>query len=104
MTETTFRVRKCTSDDMERLYSFVTELAEFEKAPEQVIQSPDDFRRDGFEVDPPLFHAAFIEIDDNGWEPVGFANWTYMYTTWKGRGFYLDDRKSDHNRIISYWT
>lgn len=85
---------------MERLHSFVTELADFEKAPEQVIQTANDFRRDGFEVNPPLFHAVFIEICDDGWKPVGFASWMYMYTTWKGRGFYLDDCKSSHSLIL----
>lgn len=87
-----YRVRNCVSADVDQLLIFVKELANFEKAPDAVIQTAEDYRRDAFEMNPPLFYFAFAERrTETGWEPIGFANWIYVYSTWKGRGLYLDD-------------
>lgn len=67
--------------------SLVRELAEFEKAPEEVRTSEEELLKDGFgEV--PAFGAIVAE-----WEGAvqGMAVYYFSYSTWKGRSMYIDD-------------
>jgi GNAT superfamily N-acetyltransferase len=81
-------IRPARPDDCALLLSFVRELAEYEKQPDEVVATEDDFRRDGFGAQR-RFEAAIAERDG---EPAGFALWFYNYSTWAGRhGLYLED-------------
>lgn len=98
-----YRVRKCSSpDDVDELHKLVKELAAFEKDADAVLQTLDDYRRDAFETQPTLFHAAFAECADiDGtsagegvveWEVVRYVTWSHVHSLWKGKGAHLDDR------------
>ena len=81
-------IRPARPDDCALLLSFVRELAEYEKQPDEVVATEDDFRRDGFGAQR-RFEAVIAERDG---EPAGFALWFYNYSTWAGRhGLYLED-------------
>ena len=80
-------VRKGTKDDMAAVYALVCELALFEKAPEQVITSVEQMQQDGF-GEHPVFYSLVAELDG---KVVGAAVYFLKYSTWKGRGIYLDD-------------
>jgi GNAT superfamily N-acetyltransferase len=80
-------VRKAESKDAGILFQFIEELAEFERAPHEVTNTPERIIQDGF-GDKPAFTAAIAEY--NG-EPAGIYVWYIRYSTWKGRGLYLED-------------
>ncbi len=80
-------VRKGTKDDMAAVFALVCELALFEKAPEQVITSVEQMQRDGF-GEHPVFYSLVAVLEG---KIVGAAVYFLKYSTWKGKGVYLDD-------------
>jgi GNAT superfamily N-acetyltransferase len=81
-------IRKATPDDIPLILEFIRELAEYERAPQEAVATPEDLRRDGF-ADNPRF---FVEIAEWDGEPAGFALWLFNYSTWQGKpGLYLED-------------
>ena len=82
------KIRKSTSDDIPLILEFIRELAEYERAPEEAVATPEDLRRDGFSGDP----RFYVEIAEWDGEPAGFALWFFNYSTWQGKpGLYLED-------------
>ncbi len=79
-------IRKATKEDIGVVRDLVMELAIFEKAPEEVSSTIDDYVEEGFS-DNPLFFANLLYL--NG-EVGGFSLWYYRFSTWKGRGFLLE--------------
>jgi GNAT superfamily N-acetyltransferase len=67
----------------------IRELAEFEKAPDEVDTSVATMERDGF-GDRPVFEF-FIAEEKADKKPVGLALYYYSYSTWKGKCLYLED-------------
>ena len=81
-------IRKATPDDIPLILEFIRELAEYERAPEEAVATPEDLRRDGFSAEP-RFHVEIAEWEG---EPAGFALWFFTYSTWQGKpGLYLED-------------
>ena len=81
-------IRPARATDCALLLTFVHELAEYEKQPQEVVATEADFLRDGFGPRP-RFEAVIAEGDG---QPAGFALWFYNYSTWAGRhGLYLED-------------
>jgi GNAT superfamily N-acetyltransferase len=80
-------IRKGTKDDMPSVHGLIYELAVFEKAPNEVTNTVADMLVDGF-GDQPIFFCLVAEVDD---KIVGTAIYHLKYSTWKGRGVYLDD-------------
>lgn len=80
-------IRPAQLSDCEAIQALVQELADYEKAPEQVITTVADLEKQGFS-NSPLFTAFVAEV--NG-EVVGFALTFWKYSTWKGRILYLED-------------
>lgn len=80
-------VRPATAEDMSAVFALVQELAEFERAPEQVITSPEIFKTDGFGQNP-AFIAWVVELDS---EIIAMALCYTRYSTWKGKVLYLED-------------
>jgi GNAT superfamily N-acetyltransferase len=80
-------IRAATEADSALIRKLIWELADFEKAPDQVKTTAADIARDGFRVNP-LFRALIAE-----WEgrPAGFALFFSYYSTWRGAGFHLED-------------
>ena len=80
-------IRKGTKADLPGVFLLINELALFEKAPEAVTNTIAMMENDGFGENPVFgFHVA--EVDS---EIVGMALYFVKYSTWKGRGLYLDD-------------
>ncbi|MCB0854417.1 MAG: GNAT family N-acetyltransferase [Bacteroidetes bacterium] len=90
-------IRKAGKADMPAVHHLVQELAEFEKAPHEVITSPEIYQKDGF-GDHPLFECFVAEIEEEG--IVGITFFYIAYSTWKGKMLYLDDLviSSKHRR------
>jgi len=80
-------VRKGTKEDMPSVHALIYELAVYEKAPQEVSNTVDDMLKDGF-GEHPIFFCLVAEIDG---KVVGTAIYHLKYSTWKGRGVYLDD-------------
>lgn len=80
-------IRKATAKDVPVLMALVKELAEFEKAPQEVKTTEEELLKDGF-GEKPAFGAIVAEW--NG-EVKGMAIYYFSYSTWKGRSMYIDD-------------
>lgn len=80
-------IRRATPQDMPAVFSLVKELAEYEKAPHEVIVTAEDYVRDGFGQSP-LFGCFVAEKDGR---IVGISLYYWRYSTWKGKRLYLED-------------
>jgi len=80
-------IRDATIADAALLRRLIGELADYEKAPDQVRTTEADITRDGFGANP-QFRAVIAE-----WlgQPAGFALFFSYYSTWRGAGLYLED-------------
>ena len=65
----------------------VRELAEFERAPDEVINTVADMERDGFGANP--IFGFFVAENPKGL--VGLSLYYWRYSTWKGKRLYLED-------------
>ena len=80
-------IRPATENDVPQIMGLIHELALFEKAPEEVINTAEQMKKDGFEANP-LF-KCLVAVTDAG--IIGFALYYYRYSTWKGKCLYLED-------------
>lgn len=80
-------VRKGTKEDMPAVHALICELAEYEKAPQEVSNTVEDMLEDGFGPNP-VFFCLVAEVDGR---VLGTAVYHLKYSTWKGKGVYLDD-------------
>ena len=80
-------VRFAKEEDIPFVHALIKELAEFEKAPQEVTNTVDDMLRDGFGPNP-VFRCLVAETDG---KVTGMAIYFVKYSTWKGKGIYLDD-------------
>lgn len=88
MNETTgFTIRAGREEDLPRLLELIKGLALYERAPEQVTNTVEAMRRDGFGPNP-VFEFALVETAG---QAVGMAVWYWRYSTWRGRVLYLED-------------
>lgn len=78
-------IRKATLADMSAIHQLVVELAEYEKARDKVITTPESFAEDFTNG---VFDAF---VADDGGSVVGVALYYVAFSTWKGRMLYLDD-------------
>lgn len=82
-----FRIRKAVKEDCGQLMELVRELAEFEKAPDEVTVSMEEFIDCGFGKNP-VWEAFVAELDE---KILGMSLFYVRYSTWKGRRLYLED-------------
>ena len=80
-------LRIAVKEDCPRLLDLVHELALFEKAPEEVTVTLNEFEEAGF-GNKPVWKAFVVESDG---VIVGFALYYIRYSTWKGCRMYLED-------------
>lgn len=80
-------IRRATQQDCLRLLELVQELADYEKAPDEVTVTLEHFAESGF-GDRPVWWAFVAE--ENG-TILGFALYYIRYSTWKGQAMYLED-------------
>ena len=85
--------------------SLVRELASYEREPDAVVATEDDYRAALFGPAPRTW--CLLAEDDTG-EVIGFALWFFNFSTWRGRhGVYLEDlfvrpeaRGAGHGRAL----
>lgn len=81
-------IRTTTAVDVPLIMEFIHRLAEYERAPNEVVATEQDILRDGFGP-APKFRCLIVEWDGH---PSGFALFHYNYSTWRGHpGLYLED-------------
>ena len=81
-------IRPAVKKDAPIILQLIKELAEYEKAPNEVIATTKDIEATIFAEDPKVF-CELVEIDG---DVVGMAIWFLNYSTWQGRhGIYLED-------------
>ena len=80
-------IRRATREDCARILELVKELAEYEKAPDEVTVSLEHFEQSGF-GDTPVWWAFVAELDGR---VEGFALYYVRFSTWKGQRMYLED-------------
>jgi GNAT superfamily N-acetyltransferase len=86
-------IRMARPDDVPAIDGLVRELALYEREPDAVEATPDDFARALFGPDPRA-HCHVAEVADDGTEPevIGIALWFVTFSTWRGRhGIWLED-------------
>ncbi len=82
------RLRPATPADVPVILQLVRALAEYERAPDAVVATEQDFLRHGFGP-APRFSVLLAEQDG---EVAGFALWFFTFSTWLGRpGLFLED-------------
>lgn len=82
------KLKPAIKEDCKRLLELIQELADYEKAPDEVVVSLSHFEESGFGANPLWW--AFVAEDDNQ-VIQGFALYYIRYSTWKGQCLYLED-------------
>ena len=80
-------IRFATRKDVAAIFQLIEELASFERATEQVVNTPAELEIDLF--DDQICSAIVATNPDNA--VVGFVLYYISYSTWKGRCLYLED-------------
>jgi GNAT superfamily N-acetyltransferase len=86
-------IRTAISGDEQAIFNLIKELALYEKAPEQVTNTPEQLAIDLFRD---KICEAIVAIKDT--EIIGFALYYISYSTWKGRCLYLEDFYVQENK------
>jgi len=84
-----YTLREGKIEDLPRVLELINELALYEKAPEQVTNTLEMMKADGFGKNPVF--GMFVCVKDETAEIVGIAIFYYRYSTWKGKRIYLED-------------
>ncbi len=80
-------IRRGKKEDIPGVLKLVQELAVFEKAPDEVTNTIASMEEDGFGKKP-IFSFLVAEFEN---QIAGIAVFFTKYSTWKGKGLYLDD-------------
>ena len=91
-------IREATIEDSALIHRFITELAIYEKAEDEVLATVADIENSLFGIETTT--SAIICSFNN--EPIGFAVYFFNFSTWQGKhGLYLEDLyvSPDHRGI-----
>ncbi len=80
-------IRKGTKEDIPGVLALIKELAEYEKAPNEVVITVEQLKEDGFGENP-IYGLFVAELDE---KIVGIALYYWKYSTWKGKCLFLED-------------
>lgn len=80
-------IRAGLKQDLPRVLELVKELAEYEKAPDEVTNTVARMEEDGFGANP--IYGFFVAEKEN--KIVGLSLYYWRYSTWKGKRLYLED-------------
>ena len=80
-------IRKGVKSDLPAVLDLIKELADFERALNEVTVSLEDLEQDGFGNHP---YYWFIVAEKEG-EIIGLSFYFIRYSTWKGRFLFLED-------------
>ncbi|HSH39808.1 MAG TPA: GNAT family N-acetyltransferase [Chthoniobacterales bacterium] len=88
MTAVPFSIEPATAADVPVILQLIRELAEYERAPNDVLATEEQLHTVLFGDSP----AAHVLIGRENGEPVAFAAYFFNFSTWLGRaGLYLED-------------
>jgi GNAT superfamily N-acetyltransferase len=102
-------IRPARPDDVPVIVALVRELADYEREPDSVVATEDDFRTALFGPTPKVWCLVAEDGSaDGGGEVVGFAVRFFSFSTWRGvHGVYLEDlfvrhsaRGAGHGRAL----
>lgn len=82
-----FTIREGRKEDLPRVLELVKELAEFERAPNEVTNTIKLMEEDGFGPNP--VYGFFVCESPKG--ITGLSLYYWRYSTWKGKRLYLED-------------
>ena len=82
------QIRKGIAADLPEVMELIKELAEYERALDKVETTESILLEDGF-GDSPSFQ--FSSGNPSGEKSLGLSLFYYRYSTWKGKGLYLED-------------
>ena len=87
-----FRIRNGGAEDVPVILSLVRELARYEKLENEVVATPEDYRRFGTGPSP-YFQTLIAEANtEHGKQAVGFALYFFTFSTFLGKPtLYLED-------------
>ena len=81
-------IRSATPDDVPEILAHIRELADYERALDEVEATEGSLHSTLFAKEP----KVFCEILEDGEEVAGIAIWFLNYSTWQGKhGIYLED-------------
>lgn len=80
-------IRPGTPEDVPQVHDMICELADYERALEEVKTTPEQLTLDGFGNHP----AYYLIVADAGEELAGMMLYFYRYSTWKGKIIFLED-------------
>lgn len=83
----TINIRFFRPEDIPGIHRLIYELAEFEKAPQEMINTEAQLMKDGFGEQ--ALYGAFVA--ESGCKIVGMSLFYWRYSTWKGKVLYLED-------------
>jgi len=84
----TIRIRPAVTEDCDLIHRFITDLAIYEEAEDEVVATVSDLRNNLFADD----STTSAVICESGGQALGFAVYFFNYSTWLGkRGLYLED-------------
>lgn len=96
-------LRKGVEADLPQVLGLIKELAEYEKAPDEVEVSVEEMKSWGFGRDS-IFEFYVLE---KGVTIIGIALYYYKYSTWKGKCLFLEDiivteteRKNGYGKLL----
>lgn len=80
-------IRQGKKEDLPRVLELVKELAEFERAPDEVTNTVALMEQDGFGANP--VYGFFVA--EKAGTIIGLSLYYWRYSTWKGKRLYLED-------------
>ncbi|MBK5278822.1 MAG: GNAT family N-acetyltransferase [Bacteroidia bacterium] len=80
-------IRQGEKKDLPRALELIEELATYEKAPQEVINTVALMEQDGFGAN--AIYGFFVAENEKG--IIGIAIYYWRYSTWKGKRLYLED-------------
>ena len=82
------KIRPAQRDEVEIILQLIKDLAEYEKAPDEVKATEKEITETIFADNSKVF-CEFVEVDG---DIAGMAIWFLNYSTWQGKhGIYLED-------------
>jgi GNAT superfamily N-acetyltransferase len=80
------QIREASPGDEKSIFDLIYALAVYEKAPEQVTNTPKQLRIDLFEDE-----ICYAFVAEEAGQIIGFSLYYISYSTWKGKCLYLED-------------
>src|SRR5688572_28714115 len=81
------KIREGRKEDLPRVLELIKELAEFERAPNEVINTVALMEQDGFGAKP--VYGFYVAENSKG--IIGISLYYWRYSSWKGKRLYLED-------------